>query len=209
MDYTLSMLSRSLQVTSQVLSRRGSTEQSMMQESVSMLLGDFMLEGIDMPSLCKTLPAAQVTAMSKQDGGRRVYELFTRQDRVAAVDSTTGACVLMKRVLHADEWESLPVHFQNFVKADHLPVCLMVAVQQQQIEGDTCHRHYALPVFALMTVRASGRLDSEYCFSDAQLRAQAGGARALDAEAAQAMEPYLRLFLTHCYSQAEPVGAGA
>lgn len=169
-----------------------------------MQLGDFLLEGIEEPQRQQLIDPFKVTDATRSDGGQCIYEQLQRTERLAITDAESGNTLLLRRVADETDWSMLPVHFQNFIKGDHLPAYLFLAVQQQSIEGDTQHRHYALPAFAILSVKPSGAIASEYCFADARLRAQAGNNKALDGAAASTLEPYLRLLLSHLYFKTEP-----
>ncbi|SFF33222.1 hypothetical protein [Paracidovorax wautersii] len=203
MGTTLKMLAHSLQGTSRVMSVKGESEQAMMQESVVMLLGDFLLENITEPQRQQLIDPFEITSATRSDGGQCIYEKLRCAERLVITDSESGSTLLLRQVADEMDWSTLPVHFQNFIKGDDLPAYLFVAIQQQSIEGDTQHRHYALPVFAILSVKSSGSIASKYCFADARLRAQAGSNKALDGASASTLEPYLRLLLSHLYFKTE------
>jgi hypothetical protein len=203
----LNAIAESLQGTSAVLSIKGMNEQAMLQESAVQLLGHFILDDVQLMEVVagRSNEVAEVVARvgaGDEDGARVLKEVAS-----AAWHSADGAqLVLLSRVVDADDWAALPIQLQNYVAEEHMPCHIMLGVEQLKLPGDGRFRHYALPVFAILSADGSGGLQSSYAFIQKEHRDQVlKNPEEVRAGAAAALEPFVRLVAQYVVGNIERV----
>ena len=103
--------------------------------------------------------------------------------------------VVIQAVANEDEWEFLPVQLRNYVSRSQMPCHLILAIEQLKLEGDTCHRHVAQPVFLVMSRGAQGHLVPAFALATEEFRnaLHKSGKEATMLEAQALLEPYMRI----------------
>lgn len=192
--HALKSLAHSLQETSRVLSNKGQSEQSMLQESVIQLLGICMLEGQSHAVPVDEVGADLVTRTLVQrriDNGD-IATAIGEIDYQVLTGSVSGNLLALVKVEDADDWDGLPVLLQNFVAEEQLPCVLSFAITKLVFKDDAPTQYYVLPIFATLSI--GGSLTPYYTFADEEQRKRVLADKVeMGAAAAEMLEPYLRM----------------
>lgn len=205
MTNPLNMLAESLQATSRVLSAQGANEQAMLQESAVQLLGHFILEDVQVEEVLAD-GSGQVTrdVMARKLGDADVASMLKSVANAVWRGGDGEHLALLIRVVDADDWSGLPIQLQNYVAEEQMPCHVVLCVQQMRLEGDVQHRHFVLPVFAVLCSDGAGGLNSVFAFAQLEHRKQVQADPAgMRHAAAATLEPYLRLVAAYAVKNVE------
>lgn len=203
----LRFFAESLQDMSRVLSVKGAIEQSIFHESAIQLLGNFILDEVVVREVAAG-GALDVSVRAAQSGigGRDALQVLLRDAGAVLVSDSGEHLVLLHRVQDADDWEALPVQLQNYVAEAQFPCQIVLGVQQMKLEGDSRFRHYAVPVFCVLSADGSSGMSSCYAFVQKEHREQVlKNPAEVEAGAAAMLEPYLRVVAQYAIENREGV----
>jgi len=203
----LQFYAESLQDMSRVLSEKGANEQAMFHESAIQLLGNCILDEVMVREVAAggSRDVSARFAQSGIDGGDALQVLLRDESAVLLSDSGEHM-VLLHRVQDSDDWEALPVQLQNYVAESQFPCQLVLGVQQLKLEGDSRYRHYAVPIFCVLSSDGSAGMSSCYAFVQKEHREQVlKNPAEVGAGAAVMLEPYLRVVAQYAIEKREGV----
>lgn len=208
MSSQMRFIAEGLQMTARVLTVKQAHAQAQMQEAVSMLLGmcilDMQEDGQVRSSEISSLPAQILTQRMALCDAPVLTAALAESGLRLLQDKQAKIAVLMVPVHDDIDWESLPVHLQNFINRENFPAHLLIAIQTIQFPGEPSDRFYALPVTAIQLLGKDATIKTQFRFSDPGLvQAYASNPGDVGASAAKDMEPYFRLQGTYLATLAE------